>query len=423
VAVTVNDPTVGSTPDATSGTYTLNVTDVAGVTINGTSAADSIDATHTVAGQPLPTNDADIINGLAGNDIISSLGGNDTLNGGAGADSMFGGLGNDTYVVDNAGDVVDETDGDGTDTVQASVTFNLSDALHAKGEIENLTLTGSSKINGTGNALANIITGNGGNNVLAGLGDGDTLVGGSGVDTATYAASAAGVTVSLMTGLGSGGDAEGDTLAGIENLFGSTGNDTLEGNGGNNVLAGGAGTDTVSYEHALAGVTVNLATTNAQNTGAGSDRLSGFENAIGSGFNDTLTGNTGNNVLTGLAGNDTLNGGAGADTMTGGLDNDSFVFKALADSTTTTPDFIIDFESGLDQINLATIDANTAISGNQAFALVTAPNANVVANSVTWYEENGVTVVQADVNGNATADLKIVLQGINLNLHASDFVL
>ena len=75
--------------------------------------------------------------------MLTGLGGNDTLNGGAGADTMIGGLGNDIYVVDNAGDVVDETGGDGTDTVQSSVTFSLSDAVRAIGDIENLTLTGS----------------------------------------------------------------------------------------------------------------------------------------------------------------------------------------------------------------------------------------------------------------------------------------
>ncbi len=136
-----------------------------------------------------------------------------------------------------------------------------------------------------------MIIGNAGNNILAGLGGADSLDGGAGIDTASYAVSNAGVNVSLMTGLGSGGDAEGDTLIRIENLTGSAFNDTLEGNGGNNVLTGGAGIDTVSYEHALAGVTVSLAVTTAQNTiGAGTDTLSGFENLIGSAFNDTLTG-------------------------------------------------------------------------------------------------------------------------------------
>ena len=151
-----------------------------------------------------------------------------------------------------------------------------------------------------------------------------------------------GVTVSLMLGTGSGGDAQGDTLINIENLTGSNFDDTLEGNGGNNVLAGGLGTDTVSYAHAASGaggvgVTVNLATTSAQNTvTAGSDTLSGFENVTGSEFNDTLTGTGTANVLTGLGGNDTLNGGAGADTMFGGTGNDTYVVDNAGDVVNET---------------------------------------------------------------------------------------
>ena len=79
--------------------------------------------------------------------MLTGLAGNDTLNGGAGADTMLGGLGNDTYVVDNIGDVANETDGDGTDTVQSGVTYTL-DTI-----VENLTLTGAGSINATGNAL------------------------------------------------------------------------------------------------------------------------------------------------------------------------------------------------------------------------------------------------------------------------------
>ena len=125
--------------------------------------------------------------------------------------------------------------------------------------------------------------------------------------------------------MGSGGDAEGDTLINIENLTGSNFDDTLEGNAGNNTLVGGAGIDTVSYAHATSGangqgVTVNLALTSAQNTiRAGTDTLSGFENLTGSQFNDTLTGTSGNNVINGLAGNDRLTGAGG---------NDTFLFNA-----------------------------------------------------------------------------------------------
>ena len=286
----------------------------------------------------------DLANFLTGNssaNLLTGLGGNDTLNGGTGADTMIGGTGNDTYVIDNTGDIADETGGDGTDTIQSAITFSLSDAVHAKGIIENLTLTGTSALNGTGNTLANVITGNNGSNTLAGLGGADTLIGGLGTDTATYVASLEGVNVSLMTGLGFGGDAEGDTLSTIENLTGSNLNDTLEGNGGGNTLAGGLGIDTASYEHALAGVTVTLATTKSQNTvGAGSDKLSGFENLTGSAFNDKLTGSTLANILHGGAGDDILTGGTGADT---------FDFSSLTDGS----DIVTDFVTGTDHIDLA----------------------------------------------------------------------
>ena len=385
VAVTVDDPTVGGTPDATSTTYTLNVSNVPGVTITGTNSADVIDATHTVAGQPLPTNEEDTINAGGGKDTINALGGNDFINGGAGADTMFGGTGNDTYVVDHSGDVVNETGGNGLDTVQSSITFSLSDAVHAIGAIENLTLTGTAAINGTGNALANVITGNSGNNIIAGLGGADNLDGGGGTDTATYAASSAGVNVSLMTGVGSGGDADGDTLFNFENLTGSGFNDTLEGNSGNNVLVGGAGIDTISYEHATSGVTVNLATTSAQATGgAGSDRLSGFENITGSSLDDSLTGTSGANTIIGGGGADTIQGGGGADTLTGGQGADKFVFAALTDSAPSARDLITDFVHGSDILDLSAIDANTSTKGNQAF-FYGGQNTNAVAHSVTWY--------------------------------------
>ncbi|WP_031252170.1 calcium-binding protein, partial [Mesorhizobium sp. LNHC209A00] len=261
----------------------------------------------------------DTLTGSTAANVISGLGGDDLINGGAGADTMVGGTGNDIYVVDNTGDIVDETGGDGTDLVRSSIAFNLSDAVHVIGSVENLTLTGTGNLAGTGNALANVITGNTGNNTLAGLGGADALIGDAGTDTASYAASAAGVNVSLTTGVAHGGDAEGDTFSSIEGLLGSAQNDTLEGDGGNNVLNGGAGIDTLSYEHAAAAITVSLATTAAQNTiGAGSDTISAFENLIGSDFGDTLTGSTAANVISGLGGDDLINGGAGADTMVGG---------------------------------------------------------------------------------------------------------
>ena len=124
----------------------------------------------------------DTLIGSGGVNVLMGLGGNDMLNGGAGADHMLGGTGNDTYVVDNVGDVVDETGGGGIDTVQSSISFSLADPVHAIGDIENLTLTGTAAINATGNALDNVLIGNSGANVLTGLDGNDTLNGGGGAD-------------------------------------------------------------------------------------------------------------------------------------------------------------------------------------------------------------------------------------------------
>ena len=146
-------------------TYTLG-TYVEKLTLTGTSA---INGTGNTLDNYLTGNSA--INTLTGN------AGNDTLDGGAGADSLVGGAGNDIYIVDNTGDKVTESLSAGTDTVLSSVTLTLAS------NVEYLTLTGTSAINGTGNTLANRITGNSANNTLSGGTGADTMIGGAGDDT------------------------------------------------------------------------------------------------------------------------------------------------------------------------------------------------------------------------------------------------
>jgi Ca2+-binding RTX toxin-like protein len=130
------------------------------------------------------------------------LDGNDTLTGGAGADVMEGGLGNDTYVVDSAGDLVLEMAGGGTDTVKSSITHTLSS------DVENLTLTATRVINGTGNALDNTLVGNSAANFLDGALGVDDLFGGAGNDIFRFlAGETAGDTVRDFFGNGaSAGD-------------------------------------------------------------------------------------------------------------------------------------------------------------------------------------------------------------------------
>jgi len=124
---------------------------------------------------------ANAMNGNSGVNMLTGLGGNDTLDGKAGADTMQGGIGGDSYYVDNAGDHVVELNGEGTDNVQAFVSFNLSGQ-----ELENLALRSAASINGTGNSAANIITGNSGNNVINGLLGNDTLSGSTGNDSFVF---------------------------------------------------------------------------------------------------------------------------------------------------------------------------------------------------------------------------------------------
>lgn len=122
------------------------------------------------------------VTGGAGNDTLKGNGLGNTLVGGDGLDTLIGGLGSDIYQVDTTTDTIVELAGQGTDTVQASVSFSLA----AIANVEKLQLTGTGAINGTGNALNNTVQGNNGANILNGMAGRDTLTGLQGADTFVF---------------------------------------------------------------------------------------------------------------------------------------------------------------------------------------------------------------------------------------------
>jgi Ca2+-binding RTX toxin-like protein len=156
-----------------AGTYYLGArADISGQVVESNESNNASNTIQIIVGNSSGNN----LVGNANDNVMFGLAGNDTLNGGAGADAMYGGAGNDTYVVDNVGDVVIENPNEGTDKVQSSISYGLT------ANVENLTLTGSAAISGTGNSLNNTIVGNSGNNVLSGGLGNDLLTGGSGAD-------------------------------------------------------------------------------------------------------------------------------------------------------------------------------------------------------------------------------------------------
>lgn len=336
---------------------------------------------------------ANRLQGLGGNDVLSGGAGNDVLEGGAGNDTMLGGAGIDTadysssaaaVRVDLALTRAQATGGGGTDTLR---------------EVENLVGTALADILG-GNALANRLDGGqgddqlegrAGDDILRGGGGNDRLDGGAGIDTVSYRGARNGITIDLARTGPQAADGN-DTLISIEGvigtgradrllgsngdnvLVGGGGNDTIEGRDGDDRIAGGAGddaldggagddvvslglgndaaqgglgTDTIDFSDFVPssfaptnGINFTLAGSGQQFTVVGSKTVTGFENLIGTAFDDTLNGNflanrieggagadrildvAGDDTLLGGAGDDQLSGGEGVDLLDGGAGND-----------------------------------------------------------------------------------------------------
>ena len=194
---------------------------------------------------------------------------------------MAGGAGNDLYYVDNTGDVVTENSNEGTDTISSSVSYTLSD------NVENLTLTGTGSISGTGNDLDNYIIGHSGSNIIDGGSGADSMIGGVGNDLYYV-------------------DNTSDVVT--ENV--SAGNDTIS--------------SSVSYT--LSDNVEHLILT-------GTSAIDGTGNDL----NNNITGNSAANTLSGEAGNDIIDGGEGADSMLGGVGNDVYYVDNINDVIAEIP--------------------------------------------------------------------------------------
>jgi Ca2+-binding RTX toxin-like protein len=439
--------------DLVESTATFTLSDnVENLTLLGEAA---INGTGNGLANILTGNSADnTLSGGAGNDTLIGDAGNDRLDGGTGVDSMSGGAGSDTYVVDNLGDVVSENLNMGTDTVEAAITYTLTT------NVENLTLTGTSNIDGTGNALNNLIIGNIGNNRLNGGTGEDTMRGGLGNDI--YVVDNVGDRVEENASQGMDlveasinytltEHVENLTLTGTDNLNG-TGNgmaNTITGNSGNNRLDGGAGADTLvgglgndtyvvdnlgdvvteaanagtdtveaSVNYTLTGHVENLILTGAATIGTGND----LNNTLTANqWGNTLNGGAGADTLLGGDGQDSLDGGTGADSMRGGKGDDTYVVD-------NTNDVVIEFSGeGNDTVrssisyNLTAQVENLILTGNDNLTGL----GNDLANNITGNSGNNNLMggVGADTidggGGNNTASYNVSNAGVQVSLVAA----
>jgi len=401
--------------------------------------------------------------GNTANNMLTGNSGINILNGGAGIDTLIGGLGNDIYQVDGTTDIITELANQGTDTIQSSVTFSLSNLAN----IENLTLTGSGNLNATGNTANNILTGNSGINILNGGAGIDTLIGGlgndiyqvdsatdtiteltdQGIDTiqssVTFSLAALpnieNLTLTSSAAINGTGNTLNNTLTGNSannTLNGGEGNDMLNGSAGIDTLVGGLGNDTYQVDSTTDTITelANQGTDTIQSSVTYSVvALTQVENLTLTGSSAINgTGNTANNTIIGNNANNILSGKAGKDTLTGGGGSDRFDYKTLTDSLLANLDVITGFNANPGNDLLLVTTARSGFTNAGAVTALTATEigsnltpANFAANYAAQFTlgtRTFVAINDATAGFNATTDALIEVTSLTGTLNLNNFV-
>ena len=376
----------------------------------------------------------DRIDGMSGDDVIFAGGDIDTLYGGDGSDTVFGQSGNDWVFGGNGNDYVSGGDGndlignepgndtltgdDGDDTIGSSpfgpqpLATDVDLILAGAGnDTVNATVAWEYVDAGAGNDLVRAST-----QVSAyGL---DALHGGTGIDTLSLESYGSGVlTMNLATGVIQDPTGASGTFSGFERIQLGASRDIVVGWTGNPTIDLGFGDDWFA-DYSPTGAASN----DTVFGGFGNDALYGLAG------DDSLNGGESNDFVIGGDGADTLIGGAGGDWMHGGAGADTFRYLAVSDAPLTGAlDVAAGFEIGVDKIDLAAIDANSASFGDDAFA-IGALQAGVAGRlAITLAADLGggerLWQVRGDVNGDGVADFQIWVVGTGGALGAGDFVL
>jgi VCBS repeat-containing protein len=411
-----------TTPTASSGAVNTPAPDSFTYTLTG-------GGTATVSITVTGVDSNDVLLGTAGADMLQAGIGNDHLNGLGGADNMSGNTGDDTYIVDNAGDVVNELGGQGRDVVYAAVSYQLA----AGSEVEvlsTLSQSGTAAIQLIGNALgqeiygnagANFLEGGGGTDYLIGLGGNDTYVVDSMDDVIVEAIGGGTDTVYARNSYTLSAGAEVETLSTIsqdgttplslignafgQTIYGNAGANFIDGGGGTDLLVGLGGNDTYIVDSASDYV--------AEDVGAGRDVvyaqasyalgnneeievLSTASQAAATAID--LTGNEFVNEIYGNAGANVLNGRAGSDYLLGLGGADTFAFTSALGSDNI--DHIGDFLAVDDTIALDdAVFTGLALGALNANAFVLGTAAGDADDRIIYDQISGQLWFDADGNG------------------------